>query len=470
MSEDVSKYIQDDSFRDSISTVNKEGKRVWIFPKKPFGKFYNFRTWLSYFLLLFLFSGPFIKINGEPLLMLNILERKFVILGQIFWPQDFHLFALSFIIGVVFIVVFTIAFGRLFCGWVCPQTIFMEMLFRKIEYWIDGDYNEQKRLDNSPWTAEKWKKRLAKWSIFYAISFLISNVFLAYIIGSDALLEIITDPPSKHISGLVAIVAFSGVFFFVFHWLREQVCTTVCPYGRLQGVLLDKNSIVVAYDYLRGEKRGKLLKQEDRKTIGKGDCIDCKLCVHVCPTGIDIRNGTQLECTNCTACIDACDHIMEKVGFEKGLIRYASENEIANKQKFAFTFRIVASSIVLGILLVLFSVLLFTRTTIETTVLRTPGMLYQEHEDGKISNLYNFKLVNKSNEDMDIELKLMDDQGSIKLVGKNIHLPKQGLSEGGFFIYYPSERVRSMKNKIKIGVYANGKLLETINTTFVGKI
>ena len=194
------------------------------------------------------------------------------------------------------------------------------MVFRRIEYWIEGDRGAQIRLDKQEWNADKIRKKATKWFIFLLISFFIANVFLAYLIGSDVLLHMIKDGPKGHLSTLISLLIFTGVFYFVFAWFREQVCIIACPYGRLQGVLLDNKSINVAYDFVRGEKekgRAKFNKQEDRATTGKGDCIDCKQCVHVCPTGIDIRNGTQLECINCTACIDECDTIMESVGLPK---------------------------------------------------------------------------------------------------------------------------------------------------------
>ncbi|MGB0897554.1 MAG: cytochrome c oxidase accessory protein CcoG, partial [Flavobacteriaceae bacterium] len=292
----------------------EEGKRAWIFPKKPSGKFYDYRKYVSYFLLAFLFAAPFIKINGNQFLMFNVLERRFNIFGFPFWPQDFHLFVISMLIGVIFITLFTVGFGRIFCGWICPQTIFMEMVFRKIEYAIEGDRGAQIRLDKQKWTTEKIRKRLLKWTIFYAISFLIANVFLAYFIGGDVLINYIVNEPLSHLGTLALLLIFTTVFFFVFSWFREQVCIIACPYGRLQGVLLDNKTINIAYDYVRGERtegRSKFKKNEDRNALGKGDCIDCNQCVQVCPTGIDIRNGTQLECVNCTACIDACDFMME---------------------------------------------------------------------------------------------------------------------------------------------------------------
>ena len=457
------------SFRDALSTVDAQGKRVWVYPKKPQGKFYNARTWVSIGLLIVLFGGPFLRIDGEPLLMLNVLERKFVIFGQVFWPQDFYLFVFAMIILVVFIVLFTVVYGRLFCGWVCPQTIFMEMVFRKIEYWIEGDYTAQRALDRREWDQDKVIKKTSKHLIFFAISFLIANTFLAYIIGSEALIAIITDPPGKHLAGLGAILVFTGAFYLVFSRLREQVCISICPYGRLQGVLLDRKSVVVAYDYERGEPRGKLRKQEDRSAAGKGDCIECKQCVHVCPTGIDIRNGTQLECVNCTACIDACDAIMEQVDLPKGLIRYASEEGIAEGKKLHWTPRSIAYTVVLLILTGVMIGLLMLRTDVETSILRTPGMLYQEQENNQISNLYTIKVINKTNQDLPLRFELIGDRGELKMVGDGELLVKQqGVAQGAAFIIFHRDDIHRMSTEVAVQVYSGDELLETVKTSFLG--
>lgn len=457
------------SFRDSLSTIDAQGKRVWVYPKKPHGRFYNARTWVSIVLLVVLFGGPFVRISGEPLLMFNVLERKFVIFGQVFWPQDFYLFGLAMITLVIFIVLFTAVYGRLFCGWVCPQTIFMEMVFRKIEYWIEGDYTAQRALDRRKWDQNKIAKKTGKHLIFFAISFLIANTFLAYIIGSEALLEIVTDPPRAHRAGLGAILIFTGAFYVVFSRLREQVCISICPYGRLQGVLLDRQSTVVAYDYKRGEARGKLRKKEDRDAVGKGDCIDCHQCVHVCPTGIDIRNGTQLECVNCTACIDACDDIMERVNLPQGLIRYASEAGIAEGKERHWTTRNIAYTVVLFLLTGVMVTLLALRTDVETSILRTPGMMYQEQANNQISNLYNVKIINKTNEGLPIHLKLMGEQGELRMVGQDeLFVERQGVAQGAMFIVLNRNDIHQMSTKVKVGVYAGEELLETVKTSFLG--
>jgi len=462
-----------ENFRDSIGTINEEGKRSWVFPKKPSGKFYNYRKWVSYFLLLFLFSAPFIKIDGNQFLMFNILERRFNIFGFPFWPQDFHLFVISMIIGVVFVILFTVVFGRIFCGWICPQTIFLEMVFRRIEYAIEGDRGKQIRLAKQKWDAEKIRKRVLKWSIFFIISFLIANVFLAYLIGGDKLISYVFSSPLDHISTLISLLIFTSVFYFVFAWFREQVCIIACPYGRLQGVLLDNQSVVVAYDYKRGEKeagRAKFKKNEDRASTGKGDCIDCKLCVHVCPTGIDIRNGTQLECVNCTACIDECDHMMEQVGLPTGLIRYASIDNIEKKAPFKFTARMKGYTVVLGILIAVLIGMLFLRNDVEATILRLSGQLYQEKENNIISNVYTYKVINKTTKDIEnVSYQLLSHEGTIKLVsGDSFDVPRQGLAEGSLFIELPSAILKKDNLRLRIGVYSKDKLIETTTTNFLG--
>lgn len=456
-----------EEFRDKIATVDAQGKRIWIFPKKPSGQFYSKRKILSYFLLLLLFAIPFIKIDGEPFLLFNIIERKFSIFGQVFWPQDLYLFALSMLVMILFIVVFTVIFGRLFCGWICPQTIFMEMVFRRIEYWIEGDYKAQKKLANSEWNREKIWKRSLKYSIFFGISFIIANTFLAYIIGYEQVWEIATASPSEHIVGFIAILIFTFIFFMVFLKLREQVCTTICPYGRLQGVLLDSKSLNVIYDYKRGENRAKFNKKVDRKEAGQGDCIDCNQCVNVCPTGIDIRNGIQLECINCTACIDACDFMMEKTNQPKGLIRYDSEDGVSKKENFRFTPRVIAYTVVLVGLLGLLSTLLMLRSDFEVTLLRTRGTLFEQNEAGEIYNIYDINIINKTNKDLPVHFEIMDHEGRIQMVGDDITLKARDAAKSKFIIYIAPKDLNQLKTDLEIGIYEGDELVETVNTTFI---
>lgn len=468
--------IDTTNYRDHLSNVSNQGKRIWIYPRIIKGNFYKLRTYFSWLLLSLLLGLPWLEIDGHPLFLFNVLERRFIFFGVTFFPQDFHLVAIGLLTFMVFVILFTVIFGRVFCGWACPQTIFLEMLFRKIEVLIEGDHNAQKRLDEQAWNTEKvWKKTL-KHTVFFALSFFIANVFLAYIIGKNELFKIIRDNPLSHLTGFLALVVFTFAFYFVFARFRELVCIVVCPYGRLQGVMLDKKSIVVAYDYIRGELRGKH-QTPDEKEIAKsrnetvhGSCIDCKICVQVCPTGIDIRNGTQLECVACTACIDACDEVMDKIQEPRGLIRYASMEGIEQKKKLKFSGRIAAYSTVLLILLSILAFLLVTRSTIETTILRAPGLMFQENKDGTISNLYNVQVVNKSYENRTLSFRLKGLKGEIKMIGRGMNLKPSEVAESSFFIHIPNTILKESSKKIEIEVLSNGKVVDNVKTRFQGPI
>lgn len=465
--------MEDQKYRDKIATVDEQGKRVWIYPKKPKGRFYSARTYVSWVLLVFLFGIPFVKIGGEPLLLFNVLERKFILFGIRFLPQDFHLFVLAMLTFIVFIILFTVVFGRLFCGWVCPQTIFMEMVFRKIEYWIEGDANAQKRLNQQPWNTEKILKKFSKQVLFFFIAVLVANTFLAYIIGVDEVIQIAIEPIEQHYAGFSAMLLFSGAFYLVFSYLREQVCVTICPYGRLQGVMLDQDSIVVAYDFIRGEPRGKISKKDQAlaANLTKGDCVDCHLCVQVCPTGIDIRNGTQLECVNCTACIDACDEVMDKVGRDRGLIRYDSYNGIQEKRKKILTPRAIAYSSVLTLLVALNIVFLNQRTAVEVTIMRTAGMLYQEVADEQIANLYNFQMVNKTNDTFPVSMRLKGQMGQIKIVGQSLITTMPGeITNGAFFIEMPKDALEKRNTTLRIQIVKGTEIIDEVKTQFLGPI
>ncbi len=455
-------------FRDKLTTVSKEGKRVWVFPKKPKGKLYNYRKLVSASLLILLYVGPFIKYKGDPFFLLNVIERKFIIFGVIFWPQDFHLLVLSIISLLVFIILFTVIFGRIFCGWVCPQTIFMEFVFRQIEYLIEGDYNKQKKLDRQDWTIEKvWKKSL-KHIIFYTISFITANTFLAYVIGIDEVFNILSAGPVVYPANFIALIIFSGIFYFIFAFFREQVCTIACPYGRLQGVLLDEKSIVVAYDHKRGEPRGKHNPLEEREKTTKGDCIDCSSCVVVCPTNIDIRNGTQLECINCTACIDACDAVMDRVNKPRGLIRFDSEKGISEGNQTIFNARAIAYSVLLTALLVLVGTLFALRTDFETTILRQRGTLFQEYGEDSYSNIYQLEVVNKTRKEHLVHLKLIHPEGEVIMMGDPIIAEKGEVSNGTFLTVIKLSNLKSSNTTLTFGIYSDDKLIDEYKVSFVG--
>ena len=464
-------YTYDDEFRDSIATVDKAGKRLWIYPKKPTGLYHNWRIVVTTFLLSILFAGPFITINGHPFFLFNIFDRRFIIFGQVFWPQDFVLLAIMLLTFFVFIILFTVVFGRIWCGWMCPQTLFMEMVFRKIEYLIEGNAPEQKRLNDSLMTTQKILKKTTKHFIFILISVLIAHTVMAYLLGVDETIKIITHSPAKNIAGFIGFTSFTLIFYGLFAWFREQACIVVCPYGRLQGVLLIKDSIVVAYDWLRGEPRGKIRKVHPTEIV-KGDCIDCKLCVHVCPTGIDIRNGTQLECVNCTACIDVCNDVMVKIGKPKGLIRFASFNSIKDGILHLINPRVIGYSLVLIALLSLLGFALITRTDVETTVFKISGTLYQRTDDGNITNLYNVEFVNKTFSEIPLHIKVESPaSASINRVdGNSIVVPAEGMIKSICFITIPATEIKSARTIVTVGIYKGEKLIEKLKVKFIGPV
>lgn len=453
---------QESTFRDRPSTFSYDGKRVWLFPKLPSGLIYNWRRILAYILLLFFYIAPYIRFRSEPIVFLNFLERKFIFFGNTFYPQDFHLLVLAIIALVVFIVLFTVIYGRIFCGWLCPQTIFMEFLYRPIEHLIDGSPAKQLKLNEEELGFIKAFKRILKHSIFISISFVTILTFVSYVIGTTKLFTIIAVWPSDNSGFLAGTLIFTGMHYFIYGWFREQVCTIVCPYGRLQGVMLDENTILVAYDYKRGEPRSK------NKGSGKGDCINCSKCVEVCPTGIDIRNGTQLECINCTACIDACNSVMRKINKPTGLIRFASDKSISEGIKINFNARAISYSLVLISLLTLIFYLFNVRGDVETTIIREQGTMFQEYGETKYSNLYSIQIVNKTNRQVAVNLKPLNFAGEILILGDSLIVQKGEVARRNLLIVLEKSKLKSSNTRLEIGVFEAGNLADNVLTSFVG--
>lgn len=464
---------KNESFRNNLATADKDGKRIFVYPRKPKGDLTTWRNRLSYFQLLFLFAAPYITFQGKPLILVNIFERKFIFFGITFWPQDNFILALIMLASFVAIALFTAIYGRVFCGWMCPQTIFLEMLYRKVEYFIDGDYRQQKKLAEGEWTGTKIRKRIWKHSVYTLISFFISNTFLAYIVGKEELFKLVTHSPAESPKLFVAVIICTVAFYWLYSYFREQFCTFLCPYARLQSVLLDNNSIVVAYDEKRGEPRGRkkkltqedLMKNAEMNLQKQGDCVDCNICVQVCPTGIDIRNGfPQLECVNCSACIDACNDVMKKTKREPNLISYTSQNKLDGK-KFKFTARIISYSVILSILVSVIGYMLITRSDVDFMLLRARGSLAVK-EFPFYKNLYTTTLINKTLKERRVTLKISSHEGFIEPAGEII-IPADSSKNFNFWLKLPQGVLTEHKNKIEIQVIENGQVLISKPATFL---
>jgi cytochrome c oxidase accessory protein FixG len=437
-----------------------------VYARQPSGRYYRARTVLSWFLLAFLFSAPFIRVNGQPFVLLGFLDRRFVLFGLTFWPQDFYLVVLVALTVLVTLALSTTVVGRVWCGWLCPQTVFMEMLFRKIEYAIDGSAAQQLRRDRSPVTSGVWARRAVKHAVFFGLSFVIANVFLAYIIGAGALWAIITDPPGQHLTGLVAITVFSLLFYGVFARFREQACILACPYGRVMSALIDSHTLTVTYDRTRGEPRGHL---RAAAAAERGDCVDCAQCVTVCPTGIDIRNGIQLECVNCAACIDACDAVMTKLGRVPGLIRITSDEAVRTGISRWLTARVKAYAGAWALLTAAAVTLVVTRPDLDVLILRQPGTLYADAGTGAVANFYTVQVINRTSGTHGLQYAAVSPAGAeIEPLGTIDTATPFGLIESRLLVRVPLTSLTGATTPLRFEVRADGKLLETIDSTFIG--
>ncbi|MBK7032370.1 MAG: cytochrome c oxidase accessory protein CcoG [Ignavibacteria bacterium] len=467
-------------FRAELGSIHPDGKRRWIYARKPKGRFTTWRTILGWFLMAFLVLAPFVKVGGHQFLLLNIIDREFVLFGMPFWPNDFYLVALLFLTGVITVVLFTATLGRIWCGWLCPQTIFMEIVFRQIEYLIEGGPKEQAQRTAGPWNWDRiWRTGL-KVVVFFAISFGIANVFLSYVISSDVLLQYVKNGPAAHLELFGGLLFFTFVFFMVFYRFREQACLIACPYGRYMSALVDENTIAVTYDFKRGEDRAKWTRADNEaKKIAvpgsttftrpeqKGDCVDCHQCVTVCPTGIDIRNGIQLECVNCTACIDACDEVMDKVGLDRGLVRYSSLNAVENGRAKVFTKRIKAYLAVWFVMVAAVSTLFIFRHDLDVVVLRQEGTTWVTMQEG-IANFYHLQIINKTDHDIPYEMHVTSPHGfSIKNIGLPSHVGSEDILKGRFIIIRENDAPKTTETKLTIEMTTNGKVFHTITTSFI---
>jgi len=464
------------SFRDLLTTTDRRGIRKWVYPRVPEGDWTRLRRIVSIILVGFLVVAPFLRWEGQPVFLLDFLNRKFILFSQLIWPQELHLFLLVLLVFGLGLILFTTVLGRLWCGWACPQTVFLEMVFRPLEFLLEGSGPQQKKFDQSPLGFRKIWIKSWKHGLFFMISFSIGNILLAWIIGSDELWKIITDPPLAHLEGLTYMILFSLAFYWNFSWFREQFCSIICPYARLQSALLDENTLMVTYDYVRGEreegraKLGARHQMEAEEESELGDCIDCRRCVDACPSAVDIRNGLQLECIQCTACVDACNLIMDRIGKDRGLIRYASQKQISDQGKFQFTRRMAAYCLILTATIALLFIKFATRPDVNLGITRARGSLFTMLPDGHCSNLYQLKLTNNTFKEQMITMKLMEPEGSIQIPSPQILVEPASRKELPFFVILQPSQLIGHKTPLTIGAFSNGQKITEFQTTFLGPL
>jgi cytochrome c oxidase accessory protein FixG len=350
---------------------------------------------VAYLLMAIFFAAPHIRVFGKPVFLMDLPRRQFTLMGYTFLPTDTLLFMFTLASGVIGIFLITALWGRAWCGWACPQTVYLEFLFRPIGRWFDGGYTQSRALDKQgAWFTPR---RLGKYITFFLLALFVSHTLLAFFVGTDQLYSWMLHSPAAHPSAFFFVVLFTGIVWFNFTYFREQTCLIVCPYGRWQSALIDRQSLIVAYDYNRGEPREHATKTRDPNA---GDCIDCNACVQTCPTGIDIRNGLQMECVHCTQCIDACDDIMTKVGKPTGLIRYSSQDALAGKPRTLLRLRTVLYPLVLSMLLGGLGAAMFFKEPADLTVLRGLDGPFAIEADGRVSNQIRVKITNRRSADM----------------------------------------------------------------------
>ena len=458
--------------QERLTTTNEDGSRIYVHPAHVTGRYKRLRVVAHALLILVFLILPWIRIGGHQALLLDVAHRKFAIFGLTFWAHDAPMLVFIFGGAALSIVFMTALLGRVWCGWACPQTVFIEAFFRRIETWIEGDHIARKKLDQEPWNSDKFFKRAAKWSIFTAVALVITHSLLAYFIGTDELAHMIRRPPSESPSSFLLMTVTSGIILFDFGWFREQFCTIACPYGRFQSVLMDEHSLVVAYDIARGEPRKG---SADATTAGKvGDCVSCNRCVAVCPTGIDIRRGTQLECVACTACADACDDVMVRVHKPTGLIRYTSEIELKGKKQKPIRPRTVIYALILAGIASALIWNVKTRTPVSAAYIRaadTPfSQTNDEHGVPIILNRFKVDITNQTFDDLSIALETTV-PGSKVATAQNPYLLRAGQKAAiDIFVEFPKISLSQGKVMTKLNVVntANRAVLFSDEVSLVG--
>lgn len=385
-----------------LSTLERDGSRRWMQPRLSKGRLLTARRIVAYVLIATYTLLPFLHVGGKPFVLLDIAARRFTIFGYTFHPTDTLLLALALVAALVGVFFVTALFGRVWCGWACPQTVYLEFVFRPIERLFNGTAGR----GGAPRKPPSGFMTSLRFVVYAAIAFVLANTFLAYFVGVDALLEWMQRSPLQHPVPFIVMAGLTAAMLVNFAYFREQLCILACPYGRLQSVLLDKDSSIVSYDALRGDPRGKARKTGPATKLG--DCVDCRLCVTTCPTGIDIRDGLQMECINCTQCIDACNVVMHKLGRRPNLIRYSSQNADAGAPRRLLRPRLAIYSLVMAVLATLFVVTLSGRQSFDAVVLRNTGQPYSLTETGDVRNVVRLKTTNRSDAELRLQVTVIE--------------------------------------------------------------
>lgn len=458
-----------------LSTLNADGSRRWLRPKPAAGRFLNARRAVGYALIAIFVSMPHLRIAGKPPLLLDLPAREFTFFGTTLYPTDTLLLALLMLSVFLSIFFLTALFGRVWCGWACPQTVYLELVYRPIERLLEGTPGRKAKKG-------AWRKPL-RFVIYLVLSFALANTFLAYFVGTDRLSQWMLGSPTDHWAAFLLVAAVTGLMMFDFGFFREQLCIVACPYGRFQSVMLDKNSLIITYDPKRGEPRGKKKRKPGQNVSlpivegappaeqTQGDCIDCNMCVTTCPTGIDIRDGLQLECVNCAQCIDACDSVMDKIGKPRGLIRYGSQSSVLDgaKQRFIRVRTIVYPTLVAG-LMTAFVILLATRQDAFVSVLRGPGRPFTIVE-GTVANPAVLKVQNRTTAPVAYAFSIDNAEGFVYIADGSIVVePGETVETPALIRVEPDTFVGAFDSKFlaEIRVTGDDGFEEVINHRLVG--
>jgi cytochrome c oxidase accessory protein FixG len=390
-----------------LSTLNLDGSRRWLRPRLSPGSWWRARRAVAYALMVLFFILPYLRIGGRPPILLDLPRREFTVFGTTFMPTETLLFMLGFVALGILIFLVTALFGRVWCGWACPQTVYMEYLFRPLERLLEGGPRGGQRLDTLGVRGHLHPRRLLKLGVYGVLALFLAHTFLAYFVGVEQLAVWVRRSPVEHPTSFFVMLGTTAAIFLDFAWFREQTCLVACPYGRLQSVLLDRRSLIVGYDHRRGEPRARAARRDERS----GDCVDCLLCVQTCPTGIDIRDGLQMECIHCTQCMDACDAVMARIGKPPGLIRYGSRDGFEGVTRGWLRARVVLYPLALALALGLFVWQLGTRAAAELTVLRATDAPYTLQADGTVLNAIKIRVANRAGEERAYRLALEGPEG-----------------------------------------------------------